>query len=134
MAGCQVVPPSSETSTLPTRPPTSDAVPVTVTVSPLLTTELEVGVEMVVCGAVVSVEVPGAVSPDIIVVGRIPMSPNRFTVACCIRTSVSTAAPSCWSSRPQDHCTVPAPKTMAPLAALYIVIRWVASPSATDVP
>ena len=49
------------------------------------------------------------------------MSANRFTVACCMLTSddsgpfVETLS---WVvSRPQDHWTVPAPKTIAPLGA-----------------
>ena len=29
---------------------------------------------------------------------------------------------SCIGSRPQAHCTVPAPKTSAPLAALYLTV------------
>ena len=31
-------------------------------------------------------------------------------------------------SRPQDHCTVPAPNTRAPLGARYSVRWWVAVP------
>ena len=51
------------------------------------------------------------------------MSASRLTVACCIATLGAGRSPSCSLSSPQDHCTVPAPNTSAPLAWRYSV-RW----------
>ena len=50
VAGCQVVPPSVETSTPPTTPPTSLAVPVIVIKLPAWTLEPDVGVVIVEVG------------------------------------------------------------------------------------
>ena len=47
----------------------------------------------------------------------LPMSANRFTVACCIARSVGPPAlpDPVPLSRPHAHCTVPEPNTRAPL-------------------
>ena len=64
-------------------------------------------------GAVVSVDAVAATRAAWIEPGCAPMSANRLTVACCIRRS-GVEAPRSWlPSRPQDHCTVPAPNTNA---------------------
>ncbi len=129
VAGCQVVPPSVETSTPATVPPVSLAVPEIVTRDPSLTTVSCAGAEMVELGAVVSVDGEAAVRPLISVVACAPMSAKRFTVACCITGSGvapdggPALAQALVTSRPHAHCTVPAPKTSAPLGARYIV-RW----------
>src|SRR4051812_16085510 len=86
-AGCQVLPPSSDTSTPPTRPPTSDAVPVTVIAAPLRTEAPGAGEVIVVVGGVVSVDAVAPTSPLISVAGCAPMSARMLTVACCIRGS-----------------------------------------------
>ena len=137
MAGCQVVPPSVETSTPATRPPpASVAVPVTVTVSPLPRLAPADGEVITAVGAAASVLAVAVTSPVIRPYGCTPMSASRFTVACCIRESGAGAVPwTSWlSSSPQDHCTVPALNTRAPLGALYIVSEWVAVPGATVEP
>ncbi len=89
LAGCHEAPPSTVTSTPPTRPPPeSVAVPETV-IGPTCALEPFVGLVIVELGAVVSVDAVVAVSSGCNVDGWTPMSANRFTVACCIRTSVS---------------------------------------------
>src|SRR5262249_21465397 len=89
LAGCHVAPPLTETSTPPTTPPPpSVAVPLMVTVLPWVRIEPPVGETIVEVGAVVSVDAVAATSPAWRVAGCTPMSANRFTVACCIRTSV----------------------------------------------
>ena len=56
-------------------------------------------------------------SPAWSVVGCAFMSANRFTVACWM-AALGVDGVSLWCpSSPQDHWTVPAPKTSAPLAA-----------------
>ena len=72
---------------------------------------------------VVSVDSVAATSPDISVTGwTFPMSASRLTVACCMFVLVAGwASPSWLEFRPQAHCTVPAPKTSAPLEARYRV-------------
>ncbi len=78
-----------------------------------------------------SVDCETAVRPLISVVAGTPMSAKRFTVACCMTGSgvAPLGGPLLFqalvSSRPQAHCTVPAPKTSAPLGALYSVRWWV---------
>ena len=90
-----------------------------VTGVPLCRAAPAVGEVMTEVGGVWSVEAVAATSPDWSVAGWTPMSANRFTVACCMLTSaLAKPSPPSWSeSRPQDHCTVPAPKTRAPLLA-----------------
>ena len=56
--------------------------------APLLDAPL-VGEEIVDVGAAVSVDAEAPTSPDWRLVGWAPMSANRFTVACCIRTSAA---------------------------------------------
>lgn len=134
VAGCQVSPPSVDTSTPATRPPTSVAVPLTVTSDPLATEVAGAGEVIVALGAVVSVDAVGRTSPLISVAGCTPMSAKRLTVACCIRGSAGSCGPSCSESRPQAHWIVPAPKTSAPLAARYRVRWWVVVPGVVTVP
>src|SRR5215470_19852646 len=114
VAGCQVVPPSVETSTPATTPPPASAAdPLIVTAAPSDSVAPEDGDVIVEVGAVVSADAVAAVSPDISVAGcTFPMSANRFTVACCMAESVLFDNPPL--SRPHDHCTVPAPNTSAP--------------------
>ena len=61
--------------------------------------------------------------------GVTPMSASRFTVDCRMSALGASEPPSCTESSPHDHCTVPAPKTNALLAARYSVRLWVAVPS-----
>ena len=72
---------------------------------------------MVEVGGVVSVEAVAGTKPGLERAGWTPMSANRLTVACCMSRSGAALPRSWWLSRPQDHCTVPAPKTRAPLGA-----------------
>src|SRR5664279_2643210 len=83
VAGCQVEPPSVDTSTPATVPPESLAVPLIVTDVPSGTVPPGAGEVIVEVGAVVSVEAVAAWMPEIGVDGWAPMSANRFTVACC---------------------------------------------------
>src|SRR5689334_19709965 len=85
-AGCQVVPPSVDTSTPPTTPPTSLAVPEMPMALPACTVPPPAGEVITTVGAVVSVDPEAAVRPEIRVTGWTPMSARRFTVACCIGT------------------------------------------------
>src|SRR5690349_7995630 len=90
------------------------------------------GALTVAVGAVWSVDWLAAASVAIRVAGCTPMSAKRLTVACCmLRSGVLLSG--LRSSRPQDHCTVPAPKTSAPLGALYSVMLcvWVELGSVT---
>ena len=82
MAGCQLVPPSRETSTPATLPPTSAAVPVTVTMAPLVNVAPDVGEVIVDVGAVVSVDLAATVNVASRVTGCAPWSARMFTVAC----------------------------------------------------
>jgi hypothetical protein len=73
-------------------------------------------------GAVVSVDLGVATRPEVRAYGCTPISANKLTVACCMFGSgVKSGSP-----RPHDHCTVPAPKTSAPLDARYSDMRWIA--------
>jgi hypothetical protein len=108
----------------------SAAVPVMVTWRPAGRVEPDDGELMTDVGAVVSVDWAAATSPDRSVAGCTPMSASRFTVACCMRLSAAADPRSWLLSSPQDHWTVPAPKTSAPLLARYRVRRWVAVPEA----
>src|SRR5215813_3288821 len=130
VTGCQVVPPLVEISTpATTPPPASVAVPLMVTAEPSGKAAPADGEVIVDVGGVVSADCVAGVRPDISVAGcTLPMSANRFTVACCAAGSVlppelPDPVP---LSRPQDHCTVPPPNTRAPLAARYKVRWWVA--------
>src|SRR6185312_949719 len=114
VAGCQLAPPSVETSTPATVPPTSLAVPLIVTDAPSATLPPGAGEVIADDGAVVSVDAVAIWIPEIGVAGCAPMSANRLTVACCMVTS--TALPVVEPSRPHAHWTVPAPNTSAPLA------------------
>ena len=82
------MPPSSETSTPPTRPPpASVAVPWMVTVVPGVTVVPVAGETIAADGAVVSVEAEAAVRLGSSEPGWACMSAKRFTVACCMRGS-----------------------------------------------
>src|SRR6266566_2475182 len=83
---------------------------------------------MVDVGGVVSVVSAAGSNPGCSVTGWTPMSANRFTVACCILRSALTPRP-LLESNPNDHCTVPAPNTRAPLGARYRDMWWVAVPA-----
>ena len=74
-------------------------------------------------GAVLSAEALAGERVSIRVSGCTSMSANRLTVACCMLTSSVLTGPSWSALRPKLHCTVPAPKTSAPLVARYSV-RW----------
>jgi hypothetical protein len=69
-------------------------------------------------GGVVLVEAVVTVRPARSVAGCAPMSVNKLTVACCMLRSTPPPL-GLLASRPQAHCTVPAPKTRAPLGARY---------------
>src|SRR6266516_473556 len=116
-AGCQLTPPSVDTSTPATNPPTSAAVPCAVTCAPLAT-EPPVGEVIAAVGATRSVETLAALSPLTNVLGCACMSARRLTIAWRILVSATAPAPSCSASRPQAHWMVPAEKTSAPLGAL----------------
>ncbi len=122
----QVVPPSTDTSTAATTPPTSEAVPVTVSGDPTGTVVPATGKVTVETGAVWSVDVDGMVRPDCSVAGREPMSASMLAVACCMRAWGAPPVRGWVSSRPHDHWQVPVPHTSAPLGARYRVRRWVA--------
>jgi hypothetical protein len=85
------------------------------------------GLVIVDVGAVVSVDGDAAARPAMSVVAWAPMSAKRLTVACCMTGSgdAVVGGPLLFqafvSSRPHDHCTVPAPNTSAPLGARYMV-------------
>src|ERR1700730_13182383 len=120
-AGCQVVPPSVDTSTpATTPPPASPAVPLMVTAAPSVRLAPEAGELICELGGVVSVDGLAATRPPSRLNGWAPMSAKRLTVACCI---VLSGEPPVGLSRPHDHWTVPAPKTRAPEGARYMV-RW----------
>src|SRR5215472_12375843 len=77
LAGCQVRPPSTETSTPATTPPTSVAVPVMVTGVPTCAPVRELIPEV---GGAVSVEAVAASNPACKLPGWSPISARRFTV------------------------------------------------------
>jgi hypothetical protein len=91
VASRQVAPPSVDTSTAATVPPTSLAVPVTVTSVCCTTLAPPVGAVMVDVGAVWSLVAVAAESPARSVCGWTPMSARMFTVAC-------------WRSRSSSVC------------------------------
>src|SRR6188472_489928 len=118
LAGCHVLPLSTDTSTPPTTPPVSDAVPAIVIVVPDWSEAPEVGAVIVEVAATVSVDAEAATRFGCSVLGCTFMSASRLTVACCMRASAAALPRSWLESRPHDHCTVPAPKTRAPLGCL----------------
>ena len=74
VVGCQVCPPSVETSTpATTPPPESVAEPVIVTALPSAIVLPDVGLEIVDVGGVVSVDAVAATSPDSSVAGWAPI-------------------------------------------------------------
>src|SRR5450755_485318 len=79
-----VFPPSTETSTPATWPPTSVAVPEMITVSPCGNDAPLEGAVILETGAVTSVDAVAANNPVCKVAGCTPMSANRLIVACCI--------------------------------------------------
>src|SRR5262249_9896481 len=86
-ARCHVVPPLTETSTAPTTPPLSAAVPVIVTDDSAAKLAPFEGLVMVDVGGITSVlEVAGNM-PGCSVPGCAPMSPSKLIVACCIVVS-----------------------------------------------
>ena len=98
-------------------PPASELVPLIVTLVPALIEAPGAGEVMIDVGAVTSLDGVAGVRPASSVAGRTSMSANRLTVACFIRASAAVLPRSWLASRPQDHWTVPAPKTRAPLGA-----------------
>src|SRR5689334_21909627 len=82
VAGCQVEPPSVETSTPPTTPLTSLAVPLMTRLTPAGSEAPFASEVMLTDEPVVSVEADAATSPACNVLGCAPMSASRFTVAC----------------------------------------------------
>jgi hypothetical protein len=101
VAKCQVRPPSVETSTAPTAPPLSTAVPVIVAGVPMLNWWPAAGAVMAEVGGSWSVEGLPRRSPDCSVAGWAPMSPSRFTVACWTIGSSGTPGSVEWkASRP----------------------------------
>src|SRR4051794_28316508 len=131
LAGCHVAPPSVETSTpATTPPPVSVAVPEIVVGVPSAMTAPAEGEEIEDVGAEASVDAVVAVRPAMSVAGCACMSASRLTVACCMTGSGGWLGGPCRDhafvvSRPHAHCTVPAPKTSAPLGARYSVRLWV---------
>ncbi len=83
-AGCQVVPPSLETSTPATWPPASVTVPEKVYGAPTVAAGAFV---IATVGAALSLLAVAATSPLCRVAGCTPMSARKLTVACLIRTS-----------------------------------------------
>src|SRR3954462_16031137 len=125
-AGCHVAPSSVDTSTpATTEPPEAAAVPLTVTVAPSATEAPAAGAVTVEVGGVVLVEAAAGARPAIRVAGWASMSARRLIVACCMLRSTAVL-PGLLGSRPQAHCTVPAPNTRAPLGARYSERWWVA--------
>src|SRR5438874_1865560 len=130
VAGRQVAPLSTDTSTPDTiPPPESVAVPVIVTADPAVKFAPLAGDVIVDVGASASAETEAPISPACSVVGCTPMSAKRFTVACFMRRSTAVPARSCVASRPHAHWTVPAPKTSAPLGCRYNVRLCVTEPA-----
>src|SRR5580765_1230686 len=118
VAGAHVAPPSTDTSTPRTLPPpTSAALPVIVVVAPAGTEPPSSGKPIDDVGALASPDAAAATSPDWSEPACAPISASRFTVACCIASTGASLPRSCTASSPHDHCTVPAPKTSAPLGA-----------------
>src|SRR3954447_10510097 len=103
VTGCQVEPPSVDTSTpATTPPPASVSDPLMVTADPFERLAFRAGEVIVEVGAVLSVDGVAGVSPAIRLAGwTLPMSANRFTVACCMAESVAPDEPPL--SSPQAH-------------------------------
>src|SRR5438128_10517469 len=104
VAGFQVIPPSTETSTAATRPPpVSAAVPVTVIDVPTGKLWPLTGNVTVEVGGARSVEGLAGNKPDCGVAGSAPMSANKLTVACFISGLALGPAVSCVASSPHPH-------------------------------
>src|SRR5258707_13479583 len=109
VTGCQVAPPSVETSTpATTPPPASLGVPLMVTAEPSERAAPWEGEVIVEVGGVVSVDAVAVVSPEIGEAGWAPMSAKRLTLACC--RARSGAGPPAWPAparvaRPAYHAT-----------------------------
>jgi len=69
LVGCQVFPESKDTSTAPTTPPASSAVPAIVTGVPAVTLTPEAGDVIFECGGVLSADAVASFSPAINVAG-----------------------------------------------------------------
>ena len=116
LARFHVAPPSTDTSTTPTAPSASVAVPLIVTSVPPGTWPPARGKPIADEAAVTSPDAATATRPGWIDPGWAPISASRFTVACRM-AALGIEAPRSWlPSRPHDHWTVPAPKTSAPPA------------------
>src|SRR6266542_1290431 len=89
MAGCQVLPPSVDTSTPATTPPTSAAVPVMEMLAPLVNEAPAVGEVMTEVGSVVSVDRLAGTKPVRSEPGCAFMSASKLMVACCMLTSAA---------------------------------------------
>src|SRR5262245_46789586 len=107
-----------------TRPPTSEAVPVMVTVGPWMTLLPPDGEVITAVGEVWSLEAWASTRLACRVPGWTPISANRLTMDCCTAALTGAVRPlvivesrkgAYWFDKPQDHMTVPAPKTKAPL-------------------
>ncbi len=61
------------------------------------------GEEIVTTGGLTSVDCVAGIKPDCNVAGCIPISANRFTVACCISVLAGKLPLSCSLSNPHDH-------------------------------
>src|SRR5437867_10690896 len=117
VAGCHVLPPSTDTSTPPTTPPpASVALPVTVIGVPTGMFWPLTGNPTVDVGGVRSVLALAGERPGCSVPGCAAISANKLTVACCMSVLAAGPALSCVSSSPHPQRMVPAPKTRAPLA------------------
>ena len=104
VTGCQVEPPSADTSTpATTPPPESVAVPLIVTVLPLLRVAPADGEVIVEVGGAVSAGAVPATRPDISVAGCAPISASRLTVACCMAGSVGVCVPVVIVVKPHAH-------------------------------
>ena len=128
----QVVPPSSETWTPATMPPPeSTALPVTVIGEPAREARrCSPGEVIVDVGAAVSVEADAAHQPGLKRSWLRPHVGEQIDRRLLHRGRRLARCPRSWlASRPHDHCTVPAPKTSAPLG-----VRGTASACASTVP
>ena len=108
-----MVPPSVETSTPPTFPPASAAVPRIVTPLPRSTVVPAAGDVIVALGGARSVDALAADSPAWSVRACAPMSAKRLTVAWRIDGSAGEPLRSWSASSPHAHWIVPAPNTNA---------------------
>jgi hypothetical protein len=133
VAGCQVAPPSTDTSTPATTPAASVAVPDTVTWVPNAMVPLT-GWAMLTTGAVWSPDADAATNPACRLVGWTPISASRLMVPCWIAGIAPCVLRSWVPSSPQPYWMVPALKTNAPDAARYSLKWWVSVPGAVWLP